>query len=353
MSALQSVRNVKHLRRKFLTEAFFILLLPAALVAQRSGSNGGNGAGEMGVGNHSIEVHLTDQNGRALNVSLRVQVLSQDGIRLAEAFSNREQGVADFDGFSSGIFELSISGPDVESTTQEFQIYPTEATHREFIRVQMKSTAAANSTASPGSDPTVSAQDLSVPDKAREAFSKGMEAHARGDESEAQDDLEQALAIYPNYVRAHNNLGVLYLKAGLKIKAFVEFSKAVELDPKFAPGFVNLAKVSISDGNFAEAEPALKKAIEADPSALNAMRLLCQTEFQRQEYPQFLETQRHIHQLTREPEYADLHLVAGEILVSQGKNQEASAEYRLFVDENPNDTRVPKVKSLIARLSAK
>ncbi len=355
MWAIEVVKSQKLLQLRNLTVAFvFVLLfLSSNLAAQRSGSSGGNGAGEMGVGNHSIEVHITDQSGRALSVVLRVQVLSENGMRLAESYSNREQGVADFDGFSSGIFQLSISGPDVETVTQNFQIYPTEATHREFIRVKMNNTAPAGSPASPGSDPTISAQDLSVPDKAHDEFSKGMEAYARGDVREAQDDLEQAVAIYPNYVRAHNNLGVLFLKAGLKVKAFVEFSKAVELDPKFAPGYVNQAKVSISDGNFAEAEPALKKAIEADPSALNAMRLLCETEFAQKEYPQFLQMARHVHQITREPDYSDLHLVSGEILVGEGKNREAAEEYQMFVEENPTDPRIPKVKSLISRLSAK
>lgn len=347
MRTLAAVKSESRVPLKNFAIASVVLFLSVSLMAQSTGT------GSLESGNHSVEVHITDQNGRPLNVALRVQILSQTGMRLAEAFSNREQGVADFDGFPGGSFQLSISGVDVETVTQAFDIYPTEGTHREFIRVQMKNLSPSDSNTSPGSDPTVSAGDLSIPDKARDEFEKGMEAYGRGDDREAQEDLEEALAVYPSYVRAHNNLGVLYLKAGLKIKAFVEFSKAVELDPKFAPGYVNEARVSISDGNFAEAEPALKKALEADPSALNAMRLLCQTEFAQNEYPQFLETARHVHQLTREPQYADLHLVSAQILVNQGKKHEASDEYQLFVQENPNDPRIPKVQSLIARLATK
>jgi tetratricopeptide (TPR) repeat protein len=345
MPALARVRSENHLRFTEIAIALVVLLLSANLAAQRGGAS-------IQSGNHSLEVHLTDMGGRPLNVALRVQILSGNGIRLAESFSNREQGVADFEGFNSGSFRLSISGPDVETTTQDFEIIATEGTHREFIRVQMKNTAPPGLAASPGTDPTISAQDLSVPDKAHEAFDKGMEAYAKGQDKEAEGSLELAVAIYPNYVRAHNNLGVLYLKAGQRVKAFVEFSKAVELDPKFAPGYVNQAKVSISEGNFAEAEPALKKAIEADPSAVNALVLLCSTEFAQKEYPQSLQTARHVHQLSREPQYADIHLLSGEILVHQGKSREAAEEYRMFVDENPNDPRIPKVKSLISRLSA-
>ena len=308
---------------------------------------------QMQQGNHSIEVHLTDQKGQPLNVNVRVQVLSNSGMRMAEAYSNREQGVADFDGFNDGSYRLLITGPEIDTVTLAFQIYATENTHREYVKVDLKNIPLPGSTDSPGTDPSVSAQDLSVPAKAREEFRKGMEAYAKGEDKVAEELLQEAVALYPGYVRAHNNLGVLYLKAGLKEKAFTEFSKAVEFDPKFAPGYVNQARVFVSDSNFAEAEPALKKAIEADPSALNAMVLLCQTEFVQKEYPESLQTARHVHQLSREPQYADLHLVTGEILVNQGKGREAAAEYQMFVDENPNDPRVPKVKSLIARLAAK
>ncbi len=328
-------RTCAALRSRVFLAALPLVLLVGHATGQRSGG------GPVQGGGHAIEVHLTDQKGRPLNVTVRVQLLSNSGIHLQEAYSNREQGVADFDGLDDGIFRLSISGPEIETVTQTFQIYVTENTHREYVKVELKNVPLPGSGASPGTDPSVSAQDLSVPAKAREEFEKGMEAYSKGEDKVAEELLQEAVALYPNYVRAHNNLGVLYLKAGLKEKAFTEFSKAVEFDPKFVPGYVNQARVSISDGKFAEAEPVLKKAIEVDPSALNAMVLLCQTEFAQKEYPQSLQTAQHVHQLSREPQYADLHLVTGEILVNQGKKKEAAEEYQMFVDENPNDPRIP------------
>src|SRR5271165_6030323 len=175
MSALEVVKTERQLRFAAPAVVFVVLLFLSSHLAAQGSSRSSAG---MTAGNHGIEVHITDQNGRALNVVLRVQVLSENGMRLAEGYSNKEQGVADFDGFTSGNFELSISGPDVETTTQDFQIYPTEETHREFVRVQLKNTAPPGSPATPGSDPTVSAQELSIPDKAHDEFVQGMEAYA-------------------------------------------------------------------------------------------------------------------------------------------------------------------------------
>jgi len=341
----ESVNFLSHAGLRVLSLALVLPLVPLVLEAQRGGS-------QMQLGNHSIEIHMVNQNGAPLNVSVRVEVLTAGGMRMAEAYSNREQGVADFEGFSDGVFQLRITAPDIETVTQTFEITATEATHREYVRVELKNLNP-GSPASPGTDPTISAEDLSVPAKAREEFAKGMEAYARGEDKEAQQELERAVELYPSYVKAHNNLGVLYLKTGLKPKAATEFSKAVQFDPKFAPGYVNLAKVSISDGDLAAAEPQLKKALQVDPSAINAMVLLCSTEFARKEYSESLLTARHVHQLSQEPQYADTHLVAGEILVIQGKPHDAIADYQMFVTESPADPRVPKVKSLIERLSVK
>lgn len=346
MLTLKDMRLCVAYSSMLLLTCFPLILLISPALGQHAGGS------QLQGGNHSVEVHLTDQNGRPLNLTLRIQVLSESGMRLAEAYSNREQGVAEFEGFPSGSFQLLVVGAEIETVTVPFQIYATEGTHREYVKVDVKSTAPPGTEASPGTDPSVSAQDLSVPASAREEFEKGMDAYAKGEDKVAESALQQAVAMYPSYVRAHNNLGVLYLKAGLKDKALTEFYKAVEFDPKFAPGYVNLARVSISEGNFAEAEPALKKAIEVDPSALNAMKLLCQTEFARNEYPQFLQTARHVHQLSHEPQFSDLHLVSAEILIGQGKKQEASAEYQMFIDENPGDPRANKVKDLIARLKS-
>jgi tetratricopeptide (TPR) repeat protein len=326
--------------------SFLIFFLGANSAGQRGGST-------MQMGNHAIEIHLTNQRGAALNLTVKVEILTDMGLKMAEAFSNREEGVADFEGFNDGYFQLRVSGPGIETVVQTFQITATEATHREYIRVDVKNTAPPAESSSPGSDPTVSAEDLSIPAKAREEFARGMEAHANGDDREAQAALERALELYPNYVKALNNLGVLYLRAGLKEKANLEFSKAVQIDPKFAPGHVNLAKVAISNGSYAQAEPELKKAIASDPSALNAMQLLCSTHYALQEYNDALLESRHLHQLTQDAQYADVHLLAADILVKLKKPQESIAEYELFMKESPTDPRVPKVKSLVERLATK
>jgi Tfp pilus assembly protein PilF len=313
---------------------------------------GQTGGSRLQQGNHSIEIHVVGQSGAPLGVMVRVEVLSNSGFHMAEGYSNREQGVTDFEGFSDGLFQVRITGPDIEPTTQRFQIAATEATHREYIRVELKQTNSGSEAAS-SDDLKVSAQDLAVPRRARAEFEKGMEANAKADYKAAQNALERAVALYPPYVKAHNNLGVLYQKAGLNDKARAEYSKAVAFDPKFVPGYVNLAKVSIVGGDLAETEAELKKALDVEPGAVHALLLMCSTEFARNELAEALATAHRIHELTQDPQYAEAHLISARILISQGKPEAAAAEYRTFMKERPDDPRSESLKSLIARLSSR
>src|SRR5947209_2561135 len=124
----------------------FCCVVQLVLFAQRGGN-------QVQMGNHSIEIHMVTQEGAPLNVSLRVEVLTTGGMKMAEAYTNREQGVAEFEGFNDGDFQVRISGPNIETVTQSFGVTATEATHREYIRVDLKKSEA-GSTAAQGTDPT-------------------------------------------------------------------------------------------------------------------------------------------------------------------------------------------------------
>ena len=104
-------------------------------------------------------------------------------------------------------------------------------------------------------------------------------------------------------------------------------------------------------GNFAQAEGLLRRALMTDTAALNAMVLLCSTQFARREYIDSLATAQKVHRLTQDGRYADVHLVAAEIFITENKHREAANEYQSFVKERPQDPRLPKIKSLISQLA--
>ena len=74
--------------------------------------------------------------------------------------------------------------------------------------------------------------------------------------------LNQAIAIYPQYVGAYNNLGVVYSRMNDTAHEQEALEKAISLDEHFAPACENLAKLYLRQKDFPQAETLLGKALE-------------------------------------------------------------------------------------------
>jgi tetratricopeptide (TPR) repeat protein len=92
---------------------------------------------------------------------------------------------------------------------------------------------------------------------------------------EAEMNLQQALAIQPNHVRAHNNLGMLLARIGRPQEALSEFHLAGCRD---ADAYVNLAFALTLEQHWPEARQHYQHALQADPSSLAAQKGLRELE---------------------------------------------------------------------------
>jgi len=68
----------------------------------------------------------------------------------------------------------------------------------------------------------------------------------------------------------YNLLGMVYLKLEDRPRALVQFQKAVSLDEKFAPGFLNLGAMALSYRDYTGAERSFTKATELEPDSPEA-----------------------------------------------------------------------------------
>ncbi|MBW1783642.1 MAG: tetratricopeptide repeat protein [Deltaproteobacteria bacterium] len=107
------------------------------------------------------------------------------------------------------------------------------------------------------------------------AYGEVQQLMETGGEKEAIGGLRMFLSIYPDYARAHNDLGVLYFNQGEKEKALLHHERAARLEPENATFQKNLA-----DFYFVEAgrlEDALKiylKVLETNPTDIETLLTL-------------------------------------------------------------------------------
>ncbi|MBZ4398209.1 tetratricopeptide repeat protein [Myxococcus faecalis] len=68
----------------------------------------------------------------------------------------------------------------------------------------------------------------------------------------------------------YNLLGMVYLKLDERSRALAQFQKAVSLDDRYAPAYVNLGALALSYRDYAGAEKAFTRATELEPDSAEA-----------------------------------------------------------------------------------
>jgi tetratricopeptide (TPR) repeat protein len=225
-----------------------------------------------------------------------------------------------------------------------------------FVTVKPKAGAAQNAGSSSSAPvtsnaPVTSAAELRVPSSARKAFDKGMTAWQKQDYPKAAQEFEKAVAAYPEYDTAYNNLGVMYAHLNQNDKAMAAFKRSVELNDKNADADRNLARMFLREKNFPQAEELLKKCLAVQPADAATLTMLAIAEIEDGKVDDALRDAQRVHALPHEG-YAVAHYVAGQVLEDKHEYQQAKAEYETYLKESPNGPDVAQVKSALERLSA-
>jgi tetratricopeptide (TPR) repeat protein len=149
---------------------------------------------------------------------------------------------------ATGSYHVVVSGSGIE--TSDSGRFDLDSPGRQDLDVRVRYVSQATGTA----HPLVAAVDLNVPASARKEFDKANQFVAQGNWQKAIDRLNKAIAIYPRYVEAYNNLGVVYGRLGSRAQNLEALQKAVSLDDHFAPAYLNLARIAVADRDLPQAE---------------------------------------------------------------------------------------------------
>ena len=322
--------------------AGLLLWIPTVCVAQ--------GSMPMHATSVEIIVRVVFQNDRNAGDQIRVDLINDTGVPVGEAFTDSE-GRAVFHVQMAGTYEVRASGTPIQGTANE-QVRIEDMDKSRTVYVRAKPSGDATSTATKSKAPPVtSAAELKIPADAKKAFHKGMDSWEHNDYPKAAEHFEKAVAIYPEYDTAYNNLGVMYYQMGQTEKARAAFERSVALNDKNADGDRNLARMLIHDGDYAKAQELLKKSLIVEPLNTITLSLMCVTQIQTGDDNGALATARKVHQLPHEG-YAVVHEVAGQAYEHEGQPQNAAIEYETYLRESPNGPEAPQVRNALSRLTA-
>ncbi len=252
-------------------------------------------------------------------------------------------GFAQFD-VRPGLYRLTISGAGIETYFSDFTIGRTPS-WSETVYVRPKKTAlVATNSARP-----VPAVRLKIPRKAQNEYNKAETALSKNDAEAARLHLNQAIALYANYDLAYFALGKLEMAAGHRDLAERDFERAVKANDAFGEAHRELAKIRLAEKNYAGAEPALLAALRSEPGDLWTLSFTALTEFELGKFAEALSCVSRVH-AAKHVGYASVHLIAGQSLEALHRPEEAGAEYRQYLAEDPTGSNALRARQALARL---
>jgi len=117
---------------------------------------------------------------------------------------------------------------------------------------------------------TIDASAGAAPDQARELYKQAVESARAGDRKKAIEELKQAIAIFPGFMTALNELGVQYMNLKEWDKAAESLRAAIKLGPEAFHPHLNYGIVLIQLKNYKDAALELQIAVQKDSSSPSA-----------------------------------------------------------------------------------
>jgi tetratricopeptide (TPR) repeat protein len=197
----------------------------------------------------------------------------------------------------------------------------------------------------------VSVSDLSVPATARKEFEKASHLISKQDWVKAKERLSRAIALYPQYAAAYNNLGAVCTHMGDIRQAREALQKAITLNDHMTPAYVNLGRLSFTAKDFPAVEAFIAKAQSRAAPDAEQLKLLAYAQLADHHFDQAIETSRQAHR-SQLSHHAFLHVLAAKADELQGRTDDSVAELQQYLREEPAGPRAEKVRNALAAIQA-
>lgn len=218
----------------------------------------------------------------------------------------------------------------------------------EALRVRLESSSPNRPTMNPSQgDHFVPVSQLHIPAKALKEFERSQKAFRSGDAKSSTVHLRKALQIYPDFIDAHNALGLRFVQLGEYQKALDEHKTALAVDSHVAQTHQDLAVALFLLNRPQEAEAEAREAIDLDPQAPAPRYVLARALIgQRQVTREAIEMLRQT-----EDSIPNASLVLAQIYYQTGHPEEVVSELRRYLRAPVDLDNKQKAECWIAQLS--
>jgi len=294
----------------------------------------------------SIRGRIVLPGGAFVNESIKITLLTlRETISVIYADT---QGQFEFPGLAPGNYQLEIEGDRqrFEVSTEPVQVFKGTPS---IVTLTLKEKASPVKISSATKTASVTELTQSIPSGAKREFERASKLTSEGKAEEAIVHLRKAIALYPEFVMARNDLGAQLLGLGKLDDAADELRKAIALDQKAFNPKLNLGIVLVQQHHFAEASEVLNQALSLDAGSPDA-RLYSGIALMALGSPDAAEKDlRTAYSLGGTP-YALALFHLGQLYMNKGDRESARRAFAEYLRDLPNADNADQVRKMIAML---
>ncbi|HEV7842640.1 MAG TPA: tetratricopeptide repeat protein [Pyrinomonadaceae bacterium] len=321
---------------------FSVLLLCATctIALAQGGVGSSRGLPSSTGGNNIIRGRVFFPSETRDGKRIKVRLTSTDFVD--QTVSTDEDGAFVFNGLPNGHYTVIVDGgKDFDTATESVSIdreaSPGARNLSVSITLRPKGTAAAFN---------------KIPKGARELYVKGTEAAAKGDSKKAVEQFNGALALYPEFAQALNDLGVQYLRLNQPDKAVESFKAALKLTPDDPGLLLSYGIALLNQKKYPEAETELHAALKKNDNLPTAHMYLGITLMSQQKFD---EAEKALQRAVsfKSNEVGTAHRYLGGIYWRNHDYQRAADELETYLKMVPNAADAERTRAAIKDLRGK
>jgi tetratricopeptide (TPR) repeat protein len=294
----------------------------------------------------SIRGRVVLPSGASLETPVMVRLESLRGVKSHSYTDN--QGNFEFPNTPVGLYQIVIE-PDkerFEPTTASVEVFPNSPS---ILTITLREKADAVAAIRPADTISSAELDSQVPAAAKREFDRASVLSKEQKHAEAIIYFRKAIAIYPRYLKAINDLGTQLLAVGNLDEAITEFRRAIAIDAKAFNPHLNLGIVLVQKHEFADASEELRKAISLQANSPTARLYFGIALIGLNDETTAISELKTAYTLGGNSHAVALYHL-GQIYFNQNNRAEALKMFEQFLVEQPTGAKAEEVRQLISLL---
>ena len=287
----------------------------------------------------SGQVSLAESGAPAQNVPVRLEKFSGG---IIDQMSTDTRGRFRFTNLQRNYYKVVINAPGFNAAQQDADL---QVLFKVFLVFELIRDKSKNTTRLAGLNDVI---DAKVPAEARDEFDRGRAAFAKKDQQEALAHLQKAITIYPSFFDAHLLLATVLIDAREWNRAETVLQRSLELKQENPPALIYLGEVYWRQKRLKESEETLLAGLKRDDKSWHGHFTLARLYWDmgdiKKAGPPLGKT------LQLKPDFAEAHLLAGNVLLKVGQQQRALLEYEEYLRLAPKGEFAPQARELVQKL---